>query len=178
MSKTSWDLDDGLKLVRALQEESMKFGYHVALGGSVLHKGHSERDIDLFFFPASGETNAPAREDLSDWLEKLWGRGRQLGYYDMIGNGAADLNDYGDRNRIFPPQPRYQVQAPPIIRNMNDAPPQVNRGAEVRGLMDNNGFYVEPEDGDDLQEVQPRQVFNHRLTFKRVGGDKIDVFII
>src|SRR5690242_2644275 len=67
-----WTLDDGVKLVRLIQEESMRMGFHVTIGGSVLTNGESTRDLDLFLFPLShGE-----EEDLSGlikWFKELWG---------------------------------------------------------------------------------------------------------
>lgn len=46
-----WGLDDALTLVRQLQKEVRPFGYHIALGGGVLNKGMSEKDLDLYFLP-------------------------------------------------------------------------------------------------------------------------------
>jgi hypothetical protein len=46
-----WTLDDGLALVRKLEPELTKAGWFVALGGSVLLKGHSDNDLDLALIP-------------------------------------------------------------------------------------------------------------------------------
>src|SRR5882672_8106898 len=76
----SWSLDDGLKLVRLLQPETRKYGYHLALGGSVLNAGKSDKDIDLYFLPLENKRESPANiGDLTQWLVTLWGE------YEVIG---------------------------------------------------------------------------------------------
>jgi hypothetical protein len=54
-----WTLDQGLQFVQALesflcqrwQDHENGALVHCALGGSVLHKGESEKDLDVFIYP-------------------------------------------------------------------------------------------------------------------------------
>jgi hypothetical protein len=47
----AWNLDDGIAIARQLEQCVIGFGYHIALGGSVLHKGESKKDLDIFVYP-------------------------------------------------------------------------------------------------------------------------------
>lgn len=47
-----WILEDALVFVRKLERQlAATVGYHVAMTGSVLEKGHSHNDLDLVLFP-------------------------------------------------------------------------------------------------------------------------------
>jgi len=69
-----WTLEQGLVVVRAIQPESRVYGYHVCLGGGVMNRGHSDKDLDIFLLPMCN-----CDQDNSDpvtaiaWLEGLWG---------------------------------------------------------------------------------------------------------
>ena len=43
-----WTLLEALKIVRMLQPVIRPMGYHITLGGGVLNKGISKKDLDLF----------------------------------------------------------------------------------------------------------------------------------
>lgn len=47
----AWILEDALVFVRKLEKHLALAGYHVAMAGSVLEKGHSHNDLDLVVFP-------------------------------------------------------------------------------------------------------------------------------
>lgn len=47
----SWDMKRALAFVRKLERVLSVRGWHVALAGSVLHKGRSKKDIDVVVFP-------------------------------------------------------------------------------------------------------------------------------
>lgn len=50
-----WTLDVVRTLIAdELQPESRRYGYHVALGGSVLNTGLSRKDLDLYYLPLDG----------------------------------------------------------------------------------------------------------------------------
>jgi len=51
-----WSLDDAVTFVREL-EKAIAPDYHVTLAGSVLHKGSSRNDLDVFVFPHSTDVN-------------------------------------------------------------------------------------------------------------------------
>ena len=75
---TQWKLDDGLALIRALQPLTRKYGYHIALGGGVLNKGFSDKDLDLYFLPMGGSKVKANPENLVDWLIGMWGPGDEI----------------------------------------------------------------------------------------------------
>lgn len=54
-----WVLADALVLIRELQPIIFKWHYHVTLGGGVLNRGQSEKDLDLFFYPLNGYDSQP-----------------------------------------------------------------------------------------------------------------------
>lgn len=46
-----WTFEAALRFVRALEPLLAAAGFHVAMTGSVLNKGHSHNDLDLVLFP-------------------------------------------------------------------------------------------------------------------------------
>jgi hypothetical protein len=88
-----WDIDAGLLLVRTIQQDIRKFGFHVAIGGGVVNNGFSEKDLDLYFLPMGGFTANWRRTsnpgELLKYLENLWG------LTQAIGN-----DNYGDREPL------------------------------------------------------------------------------
>lgn len=73
----NWTLEEALTLIRSLQPEAKKLGYHICLGGGVLNRGSSEKDLDLYFISLDNRI-APKSQDLVAWLDKLWGEGKGL----------------------------------------------------------------------------------------------------
>lgn len=73
-----WTLDEALRLVRGLQPEAQKYGFHVCLGGSVLNVGVSHKDVDVYFLPLGGK-DAQQIDALVTRLEGLWGKAEPIG---------------------------------------------------------------------------------------------------
>lgn len=46
-----WTFEEGVEEVKQLEKFLIPHGYHCALGGSVLHKGSSTCDLDIFIYP-------------------------------------------------------------------------------------------------------------------------------
>lgn len=46
-----WTLEQGLALARKLEIIAGTLNAHIALGGGVLHRGHSMKDVDIFVYP-------------------------------------------------------------------------------------------------------------------------------
>jgi hypothetical protein len=44
-------LEEALPIVRDLEQKLIPLGAHCALGGSVLHRGVSTKDVDIFVYP-------------------------------------------------------------------------------------------------------------------------------
>ena len=93
-----WTLKDALDLIRGLQPESRKFGYHLCLGGGVLNKGESKKDLDLYFLPMGGPNEARPTALIS-WLEGVWGDSWPIGgglYPPQEGFPYKQKFQYGD----------------------------------------------------------------------------------
>lgn len=65
-----WTLPQAQALVHILFEEVYTLDYHLALGGSVLHDGESDHDLDLYFLPLNGYK--PGTGALYDHLLKVF----------------------------------------------------------------------------------------------------------
>lgn len=70
-----WTIDQGLHIVRALQSHTRQFGYHLTLGGGVLNKGESKKDLDLYFLPMGGFDGDPRHrpDEMLRYLSGIWG---------------------------------------------------------------------------------------------------------
>lgn len=68
-----WALEGALAFVRSLDKAVRGAGYSVALGGSVLLRGESRKDLDLIVFPLS-----TAKQDLGALKKVLIAQGLTL----------------------------------------------------------------------------------------------------
>ena len=79
----TWTLDEALEIIRAIQPESRRFNYHLCLGGGVLNKGFSKKDLDLYFLPmGTGDAKPLDPQGLEKWLVGMWGKGEEIGGRD------------------------------------------------------------------------------------------------
>lgn len=74
--QTGWALKDAQELINAMAAKVAGFGYAVLLGGSVLTKGESKNDLDLFFIPSGEKSALPV--DLLMWLASKFGPGKTI----------------------------------------------------------------------------------------------------
>jgi hypothetical protein len=72
-----WQIDEALDLVRLLQPLTRQFNYHLALGGSVLNRGRSDKDLDIYFLPLDNGDEVQPRE-LENWLGEVYGPAKRL----------------------------------------------------------------------------------------------------
>lgn len=183
-----WKLEDGLRLVRALQEQTKDFGYHITLGGSVLNAGESENDLDLYFLPYTGmEANDTG---LVEWLTSLWGRPTRPGdsgmkriqYTPSVFSTASTGGPLANFVRVngqwvvrqtAPTPPAYYVDESMPVSASFDEPEDEDEDED------------EPEDEINVAPIQPTATpvqatgaYRHTLKFQRVGNDRIDVFIV
>jgi hypothetical protein len=56
-----WTLEEGVLLCRLVEQTVIPAGYHCALGGGVLHRGESDKDLDIFIYPHSQKLNEVKR---------------------------------------------------------------------------------------------------------------------
>lgn len=162
-----WLLDEGLKLVRSIQGDLPKYGYHVTLGGSVLNRGKSDKDLDLFFLPMG---DRPMPDALVKWLETLWGPSRPVSEkkrsaFGGLHNGASPAQSRLVRlpsGRIVeePALSAWDAFQQSIAGPANDAPPP-NTGASVStrwsDTFANVPVQTPPASGGILVDTQPAQ---------------------
>ena len=53
-----WNLDDALTIIRKIRPTLQAVGWELALGGGVLNRGWSDKDLDLVAFPTTSEEYA------------------------------------------------------------------------------------------------------------------------
>lgn len=70
-------LEQALPIIRGIECELSSRGAHCALGGSVLHRGESEKDLDIFVYPRNCE-EPKTPEQLLELLRNLFPTGRDL----------------------------------------------------------------------------------------------------
>ena len=169
-----WKIEEGLKLIRALQGRVKEFGYHIALGGGVLNTGTSEKDLDLYFLPFNNPNIAKEDTDgLLDWLTKLWGDPKPIGEYpDLPDDDQIHLQPFPLQPRLPRPVRRLRADLVMPVVPVMPPPPQflVNEDEPM------------PAQPPEYQWAQPKakQVssYRYKLKFERIGNDRIDVFII
>jgi hypothetical protein len=52
-----WTLEEGIGVARMFEKIVSPLGFHVALGGGVLLRGESIKDLDLFVYPHQKSTS-------------------------------------------------------------------------------------------------------------------------
>lgn len=73
-----WNMTQTIPLLKKLQPESRKYGYHVCMGGGVLNNWSSNKDLDLYYLPMNNEGKAKPKE-LIHYLAGLWGKPEPIG---------------------------------------------------------------------------------------------------
>lgn len=58
MKKIAWTLEEACALLRHIEGNAKRFSCHVGLLGSVLHRGHSEHDLDIVIYPKNSTMHA------------------------------------------------------------------------------------------------------------------------
>lgn len=56
-----WHIDSAMSFIVEFAPLVRELDYHLCLGGSVLHEGHSDHDLDLWFIPLNGYESEPAK---------------------------------------------------------------------------------------------------------------------
>ena len=77
-----WHLNDALFLVKDLQPTTRAFGYHLALGGGVLNRGFSTKDLDLYFLPMNNEDTPANSTGMLTELVCHFGQDESIGGVD------------------------------------------------------------------------------------------------
>ena len=90
MTHMKWDINRGIVIAQLIESIVVKLGYHVALTGSVLIKGESDKDLDVMIYPHKTTSCSP-REEV---MEKM----SQSGFGEFI---HAKHTTYGDDKVVF-----------------------------------------------------------------------------
>jgi hypothetical protein len=85
-----WNLQEGIEAVRKVEPVAIECGYHSALGGSVLHSGESDKDLDIFLYVRKSKEGA----DRSQVIERL----RDAGFTDW---DERNHDRYGDLKIVY-----------------------------------------------------------------------------
>lgn len=64
--RAPWTLEEAIPLLREVENVLIPLGYHCALGGSVLHSGHSDKDLDVFIYPHDSDKVLTPEEILGE----------------------------------------------------------------------------------------------------------------
>lgn len=102
-----WKLDEALELIRSLQPKVKTFGFHLCLGGGVLNKGFSEKDLDLYFLSLGKSKEKVKGKELVEWLEKLWGESQEFSRLAKVSEVPQHIQ--GDRIR------GYNAEGQPVM---------------------------------------------------------------
>lgn len=70
-----WTLEQGLELARKLEPLAIECGFHIAVGGGVMLRGSSNKDLDLFFYPHCKSSDRPSLGTLIVKLHKFGFKG-------------------------------------------------------------------------------------------------------
>lgn len=65
-----WTLEQGVDVARSIEPLAIASGFHVAIGGSVLHRGESQKDLDIFVYPH--KTSQVSGTDVDAFKESLF----------------------------------------------------------------------------------------------------------
>lgn len=49
--RTKWTVENGIAVIRQLQNTAHLCGYHLALAGGILNRGYSAKDLDIMVLP-------------------------------------------------------------------------------------------------------------------------------
>lgn len=94
-----WTLAEARGLISTLQPHLKPLGFHVALGGGVLNRGWSKKDLDLYFLPLdNSEPSDPP--GLLKFLREQWGP-------------SAPMRQLSDAKRFFITSTGVMPAAPP-----------------------------------------------------------------
>jgi hypothetical protein len=83
-----WNRSQAYQLIADVREVAMRFNYHVCLGGSILHVGHSDKDVDIYFLPMHG-TGRPDCDGLIGALDIHWGYAEDMADRDKYPTEAG-----------------------------------------------------------------------------------------
>jgi hypothetical protein len=97
-----WTLEGAQELIATIQPKIRALNYHVALGGGVLNRGYSDKDLDLYFLPFTECGPAAPTVAVREVLRACLGAEFNLG-----GGGEDGGVSAADVIRAYPPKPTW-----------------------------------------------------------------------
>jgi len=188
----TWYIDEGIMTLRAIQPVAKKFGYHVTIGGGVVNKGMSNKDLDLWFLPLNGlnyrEDNGGDPTTLLEVLEKMWGKSHKIDYPgdepvpdrllpDPLNNNAP----LADNQQMM--AGRWLGMQDVIVRGP-DGGLRVERRVERQLVVPAVVEFRANVGNAPIQPVVPdnkeprKRLYKYAVTFLRNGDERIDCFIL
>lgn len=67
-----WTQQEAIELLKRLEPDLAKVGFHCALGGSVLYRGTSEKDLDVIIYPHTYKKQSPPNNSIAEVVLKLF----------------------------------------------------------------------------------------------------------
>ena len=91
-----WTHETAIALLAVLQPAVRPFGYHIAMGGRVLNRGFSRKDLDLYFLPLESDTEVLPNlaPDLLIYLQGVLGSYVPIHSADYGGGHASPTYKY------------------------------------------------------------------------------------
>lgn len=189
---SKWTMPEALGLIRKLQPEVKKFGYHLTLGGGVLNKGESDKDLDIYLITMDSPKFKRNMVGLVEWLEGLWGKATPLS--KPKGANQQLINQLQTWPSGWYETPTYSALRSSVIRITTPPSGTVVQGSitkvgNVYSMLSNDGmrtiYYVEAIPGStatvtaQVEEYpdDPTSVYKKKLKFNW-DGLRIDVFIV
>ena len=159
-----WQLPEALELIRTLQPLVREWNLHICLGGGVLNKGESKKDLDLFILPLGGKPT-PNYEKAKGFLETLWGKGEKL---------FPNLENY-DPELVTDGRPPLRVTLP--TATADDLPVQANANPFLDGTTRGTITYT-PTPVALVPETRRNEIYKGGAFKYDFGGLRIDVFFL
>lgn len=176
-----WTLDNAVGIVRALQQDTRKFGFHLCLGGGVLNRGWSEKDVDLYFLPLDNPQYTTSYDELIKWLESMWGQATKIGDYSKKRTGNDEIRR-NPRDIFFAPPELVPAELPvdpvPAQARWFEVPQQAgNSTGSITYTYGSSSSSMNVPLNYGPSEPKP-PVYKQKLKFMRNGDERIDVFIL
>jgi len=99
-----WKINEAIETIKPFESIAAIMGYHVALGGSVMYKGESTKDLDIIVYTHKVKDE---KRPLSTMLMDLFVYNKLIADYNQLGNSLnfdPDRKVFGtmtkDRRRI------------------------------------------------------------------------------
>ena len=88
-----WTFNQAIEVARELEPLAIRCGYHTAIGGGVVQRGWSAKDLDIFFYISKTEIGC----DTNKLIELL----KCIGFTEWIPRSDSIAEEDQDRKVVF-----------------------------------------------------------------------------